>query len=160
MFTSSYYQNYNYFEVKILDTIDKKILYLLQNNARMSNVDISREVKLAPSVTLSRIRKLEEKGIIAGYSAKLNPHAVGVDMLAFVLIKVAGDKDIESSLVDIPGVQEVHNVAGDDCYLIKIRTQNTESLSLLLKEKIRGESISTKTIIVLNTLKETTQLLF
>lgn len=143
-----------------MDHIDKKILDLLQNNARMSNADIAREVKLAPSVTLSRIRKLEEKGIITGYEAKLNPQALGLDMLAFVLIKVTGDKDIESLLVAIPGVQEVHNVAGDDCYLIKIRTRNTESLSLLLKEKVRGESISTKTIIVLNTLKETAQLTF
>ncbi|HWR05460.1 Lrp/AsnC family transcriptional regulator [Sporomusa sp.] len=143
-----------------MDNIDKKILCLLQRNARVSNADIAREVKLAPSVTLSRIRKLEEKGIITGYEAKLNPHELGLDMLAFVLIKVSGDKDIEGSLVDIPGVQEVHNVAGDDCYLIKIRTRNTESLSLLLKEKVRGESISTKTIIVLNTLKETTQLTF
>ena len=126
----------------------------------MSNANIAREIKLAPSVTLSRVRKLEEQGIITGYEARLNHHALGLDMLAFVLIKVAGDKDIESLLVDIPGVQEVHNVAGDDCYLIKIRTRNTESLSLLLKEKVRGESISTKTIIVLNTLKETAQLTF
>ncbi|MBP2659813.1 MAG: transcriptional regulator, AsnC family [Firmicutes bacterium] len=143
-----------------MDLIDKKILYLLQSNARMSNANIAREIKLAPSVTLSRVRKLEEQGIITGYEARLNHHALGLDMLAFVLIKVAGDKDIESLLVDIPGVQEVHNVAGDDCYLIKIRTRNTESLSLLLKEKVRGESISTKTIIVLNTLKETAQLTF
>jgi Lrp/AsnC family leucine-responsive transcriptional regulator len=143
-----------------VDLIDKKILYLLQSNARMSNANIAREIKLAPSVTLSRVRKLEEQGIITGYEARLNHHTLGLDMLAFVLIKVAGDKDIESLLVDIPGVQEVHNVAGDDCYLIKIRTRNTESLSLLLKEKVRGESISTKTIIVLNTLKETAQLTF
>lgn len=143
-----------------MDNIDKKILSLLQTNARMSNADIAREVKLAPSVTLARVRKLEEKGLIAGYEAKLNPHTLGVDMLAFVLIKVTGDKDIEGALVDIPEVQEVHNVAGDDCYLIKIRTRNTESLSKLLKEKVRGESISTKTIIVLNTLKESTQLSF
>ncbi len=143
-----------------MDNIDRKILDLLQANARMSNADIAREVKLAPSVTLSRIRKLEEKGFIAGYEAKLNPHALGLDMLAFVLIKVMGDKDIEDSLVSIPGVQEVHNIAGDDCYLIKIRTRNTEALSQLLKEKVRGESISTKTIIVLSTLKETTQLHF
>ena len=143
-----------------MDNIDRKILDLLQANARMSNADIAREVKLAPSVTLSRIRKLEEKGFIAGYEAKLNPHALGLDMLAFVLIKVMGDKDIEASLVSIPGVQEVHNIAGDDCYLIKIRTRNTEALSQLLKEKVRGESISTKTIIVLSTLKETTQLHF
>jgi Lrp/AsnC family leucine-responsive transcriptional regulator len=143
-----------------VDLIDKKILYLLQSNARMSNANIAREIKLAPSVTLSRVRKLEEQGILTGYEARLNHHALGLDMLAFVLIKVAGDKDIESLLVDIPGVQEVHNVAGDDCYLIKIRTRNTESLSLLLKEKVRGESISTKTIIVLNTLKETAQLTF
>ncbi|MDF2858935.1 MAG: transcriptional regulator, AsnC family [Neobacillus sp.] len=143
-----------------MDLIDKKILYLLQSNARMSNANIAREIKLAPSVTLSRVRKLEEQGILTGYEARLNHHALGLDMLAFVLIKVAGDKDIESLLVDIPGVQEVHNVAGDDCYLIKIRTRNTESLSLLLKEKVRGESISTKTIIVLNTLKETAQLTF
>ncbi|SFL71000.1 Lrp/AsnC family transcriptional regulator [Pelosinus propionicus] len=143
-----------------MDLIDKKILYLLQSNARMSNANIAREIKLAPSVTLSRVRKLEEQGIITGYEAKLNHHELGLDMLAFVLIQVTGDKDIESLLIAIPGVQEVHNVAGDDCYLIKIRTRNTESLSKLLKEKVRGESISTKTIIVLTTLKETSKLTF
>ncbi|SEP24856.1 Lrp/AsnC family transcriptional regulator [Propionispora vibrioides] len=141
-----------------MDTIDKKILSLLQSNARMSNADIAREIKLAPSATLSRIRKLEEEGVILGYEARLNPHVLGADMLAFVLVKVTGDKDIEADLAAIPGAQEIHNIAGDDCYLLKIRTKNTEALSKLLKEKVRGESISTKTIIVLATLKETGQL--
>jgi Lrp/AsnC family leucine-responsive transcriptional regulator len=79
-------------------------------------------------------------------------------MLAFVLVKVIGPKDIEGALVKIPGVQEVHNIAGEDCYLIKVRTRNTEALSRLLKENLREDYISTKTIIVLTTLKETTEM--
>ncbi|WP_312562584.1 Lrp/AsnC family transcriptional regulator [Anaerospora sp.] len=142
-----------------MDQKDKKILALLQKNARMTNVEIARQIDLAPSVTLTRIKKLEEQGIIQGYEAKLNPNLVGLDMLAFVLVKVIGPTDIEGRLVKIPGVQEVHNIAGDDCYLIKVRTRNTEALSRLLKENLREDHISTKTIIVLTILKETTEMI-
>lgn len=141
-----------------MDLKDKKILALLQKNARISNAEIAREIDLAPSVTLERIRKLKEQGVIQGYEAKLNPNALGLDMLAFILVKVLGAKDIEDSLLTIPGVQEVHNIAGDDCYLVKVRTRNTEALSVLMKEHLRGENISTKTIIVLTTLKETNEI--
>lgn len=141
-----------------MDLKDKKILALLQKNARISNAEIAREIDLAPSVTLERIRKLKEQGVIQGYEAKLNPNALGLDMLAFILVKVLGAKDIEDSLLTIPGVQEVHNIAGDDCYLVKVRTRNTEALSILMKEYLRGENISTKTIIVLTTLKETNEM--
>ena len=141
-----------------MDLKDKKILALLQKNARISNAEIAREIDLAPSVTLERIRKLKEQGVIQGYEAKLNPNALGLDMLAFILVKVLGAKDIEDSLLTIPGVQEVHNIAGDDCYLVKVRARNTEALSVLMKEYLRGENISTKTIIVLTTLKETNEI--
>lgn len=141
-----------------MDQKDRKILALLQQNARMTNVEIARQIDLAPSVTLTRIKKLEEQGVIQGYEAKLNPLALGLDMLAFVLVKVIGPTDIEGRLVKIPGVQEVHNIAGEDCYLIKVRTRNTEALSRMLKENLREDYISTKTIIVLSVLKETNEL--
>ncbi|TCL38562.1 Lrp/AsnC family leucine-responsive transcriptional regulator [Anaerospora hongkongensis] len=142
-----------------MDQKDRKILALLQQNARMTNVEIARQIDLAPSVTLTRIRKLEEQGVIQGYEAKLNPLALGLDMLAFVLVKVIGPTDIEGRLINIPGVQEVHNIAGEDCYLVKVRTRNTEALSRLLKENLREDYISTKTIIVLSVLKETNELM-
>lgn len=142
-----------------MDQKDKKILALLQQNARMTNVEIARQIDLAPSVTLTRIRKLEEQGVIQGYEAKLNPLALGLDMLAFVLVKVIGPTDIEGRLINIPGVLEVHNIAGEDCYLVKVRTRNTEALSRLLKENLREDYISTKTIIVLSVLKETNELM-
>jgi Lrp/AsnC family leucine-responsive transcriptional regulator len=150
--------------MRIIDGIDKQISLILQENARSSNSDIARQVGMAPSATLERLRKLESQGVIEGYKAHLNPKAVGLDLLAFVFIRanesVARSGEVGRDLARIPEVQEVHHVAGEDCYLVKVRTANTESLGLLLREKIGAiESVtSTRTTIVLSTVKETTDL--
>jgi Lrp/AsnC family leucine-responsive transcriptional regulator len=102
--------------------------------------------------------------VITGYKATLNPRAVGLDLLAFVFIRanesVARSGEVGRDLALIPEVQEVHHVAGEDCYLVKVRTADTESLGKLLREKIGAiESVtSTRTTIVLSTVKETTDL--
>jgi Lrp/AsnC family leucine-responsive transcriptional regulator len=147
----------------MIDAIDRKIARIVQENARISNSEIARQIGMAPSATLERIRKLESQGVIAEYKARLNPTALDLDLLAFVLIRVnerVGTGEVGGILAEIPEVQEVHHVAGEDCYLVKVRTADTASLGLLLREKIGGiESvISTRTTIVLSTVKETTDL--
>jgi Lrp/AsnC family leucine-responsive transcriptional regulator len=148
----------------MIDGIDRQISLIVQENARISNTDIARQVGMAPSATLERLRKLESQGVIDGYRAHLNPKALGLDLLAFVFIRanesVARSGEVGRDLARIPEVQEVHHVAGEDCYLVKVRTANTESLGLLLRERIGAiESVtSTRTTIVLSTVKETTDL--
>ena len=144
----------------MLDDIDKKIITLLQQNARIPNAEIARQIGMAPSAILERIRKLEEQGVILGYEAKLNPKALGLGLLAFVFIKAEKPDRTGELLGNIPGVQEVHNIAGEDCFLVKVRTEGTEELGKLLHDEFRnvGSVTGTKPTIVLTTLKETAQL--
>lgn len=146
-----------------MDANDLYILGELQANARMSNADIARELKMAPSAILERIRKLEQKGLVVGYEARLAPEALGLELIAFVFVK-ADERPftgkIGKALAAIAEVQEVHNVAGEDCYLLKIRARGTADLARILREDlsaIKGIT-STRTTIVLDTVKETAKI--
>lgn len=146
-----------------LDLIDREILGLMQDNARISNADIARELNMAPSAVLERVKKLEQKNIILQYTARINPEALQQNLLAYVFIKSADGLGCNSSaaeLAKIPEVQEVHHVAGDDCYLVKIRTSDSASLMELMRNKLSKipNILSTKTTIVLETVKEQQQL--
>lgn len=145
------------------DAVDARILDALQRNGRVPQVEIAREVGLAPSAVLERMRKLESKGIIRGYAAILSPKAAGLGMLAFVAVRtaeVAGEDKVGRDLAQVPEVLEVHHVAGDDCFLVKIRARDAEHLGELLKHSIGRISgvRSTRTTIVLGSLKESLRL--
>ena len=113
---------------------------------------------LAPSAVLERLRKLEERGVIKKFIAKLDPAEVGFGLLAFVFVRTneCGD-GTDELLAAIPEVLEVHDVAGDDSYLLKVRAKDTEDLARLLREKLKGlpNVVSTRTTVVLQTVKET-----
>ena len=142
-----------------LDEIDLKILRMMQDNARINNAELARELGMAPSAVLERVKKLEQKEVLLAYYAKINPIALNQKMLSFIFIKVdeiIGDERTGRLLAEIPEVLEVHDIAGDDGYLIKVRTQDSLSLVHLMRNslsKIDGV-ISTRTIIVLQTVKE------
>ena len=146
----------------MIDGTDTEILKILQSNSRTSNAEIARQVGLAPSAVFERIRKLEERGVIEGYGARLNPKVIGVPLLAFVFVR-ADDKsgaETAAEVAAIPEVLEVHDVAGEDCLLAKVRAADTEALGRLLRERFgRIDSItSTRTTIVLETVKESSAL--
>ncbi len=145
----------------MMDDIDKNILAIIQQDGRESNAEIARQVGLAPSAVLERIRKLEESGVIRGYSASIDPKKVGFGLIAFVFVKTAECGDGSDRLMaEIPEVLEVHDVAGEDSYLIKVRAADTDDLSRLLREKLKAipTVTSTRTTVVLETVKETTAL--
>jgi Lrp/AsnC family leucine-responsive transcriptional regulator len=147
----------------MIDDTDATILELLQENARISQADVARVVGLAPSAVLERIRKLETRGIVKGYTALLDPHALDQSMLAFVAVRSAGapgDESVSRALAQCPEVLELHHVAGDDCYLLKVRARDAEHIGQLLRHRfgrIPGV-VSTRTTIVLETVKETPRL--
>lgn len=148
---------------RTIDDTDRAILAILQQNARTPNAEIARRIGLAPSATFERIRKLEERRVILGYEALLDPRAVGLDTVAFVHVRVderPADQKSAALLSEVPGVLEVHHIAGEDCYLLKVRSESTEALGRLLRERIGAiESVrSTRTTIVLGTVKETGRL--
>ena len=147
----------------MIDDIDLQILNILQQNARTSNAEIARQVEMAPSAVLERIRRLEARGVIQGYEVRIDPEALGQNLLAFVFIRSADfDSDLTMAkvLASIPEVLEAHHIAGDDCYLLKVRTRDAKALGRLLRERIgaTGSVQSSRTTIVLETLREGSRL--
>lgn len=146
----------------MFDTIDQKILMFLQEDARMPNAEIARRLGMAASGIFERIRKLEERGVLRGYTALMDPASVDLGLLAFVFVRtedpVGGDTTARA-LARRPEIQEVHHVAGEDCYLVKVRVKDTQGLSTLMKEigAVKGVR-STRTTVVLESTKETSRL--
>jgi Lrp/AsnC family leucine-responsive transcriptional regulator len=143
-----------------LDQTDRKILRLLQANARVTNAEVAREVGMAPSATFERLRKLEERGVIAGYETRVDAEQVGLGLTAFILVKSTegpGSERTGDRLAAIDEVQEVHHIAGEDCFILKVRARDPRDLQRVLRERIGRipEVASTRTTIVLQTVKET-----
>lgn len=146
--------------IRTIDDTDLAILGMLQENGRIANAEIARQIGMAPSAVLERIRKLEERGLIRGYYAQLDAQQLGFGLLAFVLVRTkSGSWSDETGheIAAIPEVEEVHHIAGEDCFLVKLRTSDTAALGALLRDRFQGmQSIqSTRTTIVLDSLKET-----
>ena len=146
-----------------LDDVDLQILTHLQPNSCLSNVELAKKLGMAPSAVLERVKKLENKGIIEGYPTRIKPEALNLKLLAFIFIKSSegpGNVAVAKQLAKIPEVLELHHIAGDDCYLLKVRTQDPQSLIQLMRDKFSKlpNIVSTKTTIVLETLKEHNQL--
>ncbi|HMS42698.1 MAG TPA: Lrp/AsnC family transcriptional regulator [Pyrinomonadaceae bacterium] len=157
---AEYYSYKSRFD-RMINEIDIQILNILQKDARIANAEIARQVGLAPSAVLERIRKLEERGIIKGFETKLDAAAVDYGLTAFVAVRThACCDETDKFLAEIPEVLEVHDVAGEDSYFLKVRVKNTEHLSRLLRERLKNvpNVADTKTTIVLQTIKETTAL--
>ena len=140
----------------MIDATDLRILDALQADARTTNADLARRLEMAPSAVHQRVRKLEERGVISGYAARVAPAAVGRGLLAFVHVATEddlGDRDLPRRLADLSGVLEVHDVAGEDGFLLKVRVGDTDALHELLHERIgRVPGVrTTRTTIVLKT---------
>lgn len=148
---------------RTLDAIDARILEILQENARTTQSDIARTVGLAPSAVLERIRKLESRGAIREYVAAVDPHVANRALLAFVSVRTnesGPEQPSAHALARIPEVLEVHHVAGEDCYFLKVRAKDAEHLGQLLRQHIAVVPgvTSTRTTIVLETVKETSRI--
>ena len=114
-----------------VDGIDEKILSILLHAAATSKAEIGRRVGLAASAVSERIRRFEMTGVVKGYEARLDGRALGMPLLAFVFIRELKPNDgfnTAQALAHVTGVEEVHKIAGEDCFLVKIRAQGTEEL--------------------------------
>ncbi|MCC6649577.1 MAG: Lrp/AsnC family transcriptional regulator [Candidatus Eisenbacteria bacterium] len=143
----------------MIDEIDRQLLEILQSDGRTSNAELARRVSMAPSAVFERVRRLESKGVITGYGAHVDPRAIERSLLAFVLVRSderTGEVSTGASLALEPEVLEVHHVAGQDSYLVKVRVKDPEALGKLLRERFGAISTvrSTQSTIALETLKE------
>jgi len=144
----------------MLDEVDRKILEILQTDGRTTNVDLARRIGMAPSAIFERVRRLEQRGVITGYAARVDPKAVDRPLLAYVLVRSderIGTSSSGEALAKLPEVLEVHHVAGQDSYLVKVRVKDPEALGKLLRDRFGAiESVrSTQSIIALDTFKDT-----
>ena len=142
-----------------LDETDVKILELLQKDGRMQRNELAEEIGLSISAASERMRKLEERGVIEGYEAIVDPKRLRLDITAFLRLSVEGSQnyeDVVDRVTDMDQVLEVHSITGEGSHLLKVRVRNTTMLERLLSEvqSIPGV-VQTTTSIVLSTFEET-----
>ncbi len=145
-----------------MDKVDKKLLNLLQEDSSISLRELAEKVELSSPSVKKRIKKLEDSGIIRGYSALLDPEKVGNDVTAFVevLFNAPDEEDqFIENIQELPEVQECHHISGNFSILLKVRAKNTKSLKKLVLDEINllGGVQQTRTVLVLATYKEDTK---
>ncbi len=137
-----------------VEEIDRKIVALLCQDGRMSFTDLSRETGLSVSATHQRVRRLERRGVIKGYTASVDAAQAGLPLTAFVSIKpfdAAAPDDAPQRLAHIAAIEACHSVAGEESYILKVRVASPEDLENLLVEIRSAASVSTRTTVVLST---------
>jgi len=142
----------------MIDSIDVQILDILQKDGRIQRNRIAEKVGLTIPAVSERMRKLEKKGIIAGYHAKVNNAAIGKDVTAFVFVMTSPSKkhdDFIKKAREENDVIECHSITGEGSHLLKIQTENTSTLEGLLSEiQLWPGVLQTRTYIVLSSYKD------
>jgi Lrp/AsnC family transcriptional regulator, leucine-responsive regulatory protein len=137
-----------------VEEIDRKILGLLCRDGRISFTDLSRETGLSVSATHQRVRRLEQRGLIKGYTAVVNPADAGLPLTAFISIKPfdpAAPDDAPERLAHLPAIEACHSVAGEENYILKVRVASPTDLEDLLQQIRASAGVSTRTTIGLST---------
>ena len=124
-----------------LDSIDKKILEILQANAKITNSQLATEIGLSPAPTLERVRKLENMGIIKSYHAEVERELLGIGTAVFVSVSLSGHKKHQimsfvSQMNEIPEVVECHHITGAGDFLLKILAKDINSYQKLILDKL------------------------
>ena len=137
-----------------MEEINRRIVSLLSRDGRMSFTELARQTGLSVSAAQQRVRRLERRGVIRGYSALVNPDDAGLPLTAFISIKPfdpAAPDDAPSRLAHLPAIEACHSVAGEENYILKVRVASPAALEDLLQEIRAAASVSTRTTIVLST---------
>ena len=124
-----------------LDALDAKILGILQNDARISSIDLAQQVNLSQSPCWRRVKRMEKEGLIDGYHATLNRRGLGYGLMAFVLVEI--DKQIETSSADfvkaVMAMDEVlmfHGIAGPQDFMLVVVAYDLDQYAQLLQRKL------------------------
>lgn len=144
-----------------IDNIDKKILEMLQQNAKITNSLLSKQIGLSPAPTLERVKKLERKGIISGYHAQLNLSKIGLGVSTFVLVslKEHNKRNINIFLNKIDKVKNViecHHITGTGDFILKVVSENIASYQELMLDKVSEieATDSLQSMVILSTFKD------
>jgi Lrp/AsnC family transcriptional regulator, leucine-responsive regulatory protein len=137
-----------------LDDTDLQILRILQEDGRISNSELAQRVLLAPPTVLRRVKLLEERGYIRGYVALVDALKLDLTVTAFIFVDSSAGCDLEAAevfLTGLPGVQEVHRLIGEWCFLLKVRTKNPQTLEDLVYRQLRNHAAVRRTLTTLAT---------
>jgi len=144
-----------------LDKIDLSILRILQENSKITNLDLSKKIGLSPAPTLERVKKLEQSGVVESYHAQVSQQAIGLNVKTFVLVSLAWQKDnaLNNFLDKIKSIEEItecYIITGEADFLIKIICQDIPTYEqLLFKTLSQIEEIERlKTLMTLSTVKD------
>lgn len=145
-----------------LDKIDLQILQILQDNSKITNLDLSKKIKLSPAPTLERVKKLEQSGIVQSYHALVDPQSIGLNVKTFVLVSLAWQKEnaLNNFMDKIKAINEIvecYIITGEADFLIKIICKDIPTYEqLLFKTLSQIEEIERlKTLMTLSTVKDT-----
>ncbi|MDM8520417.1 Lrp/AsnC family transcriptional regulator [Anaerolineales bacterium HSG6] len=148
---------------RIIDEIDYKIIEQLQDDARISHSVLAEKIGMPVSTVRDRVKRLEQRGVIKGYTAVVNAEAMGKSIMAFIRLSIGTTSrnyiEAKAEVARIcqvePDILECHGVAGEDCYVLKVRAPTPVGLEKLL-ERIRSQAEVSKSVtnIVLTTVKE------
>ena len=138
-----------------MNAIDRQILTILQLEGKATYADLARRVGLSQAAAHDRVKKLEQRGLIRGYRAVVDPAALDLPVIAFVFVEQsAGPRrpDLPTRFAELANVVECHSIAGDESYLLTIRARDTAELETLINEIRRFETVArTRTVVGLTT---------
>ncbi|MFK7951712.1 MAG: Lrp/AsnC family transcriptional regulator [Ekhidna sp.] len=144
-----------------LDKIDRKILDILQSNAKITNAQLSKDIGLSPAPTLERVKKLETSGIIKSYHAKLDTDKIGLGVHTFVQVSLKGHnkKNIDlfiGEINNIPEIIECHHITGSGDFILKVISSDIQTYQQLMLEKVSEIEVvdGLQSMIILSTFKD------
>ena len=143
-----------------LDATDRKILEILQSNAKITNANLATKIGLSPAPTLERVKKLENSGVIKSYHAMLDTDTVGLGVSTFVMVSLKGhnkdniDKFIQS-IEEIDEIIECHHITGSGDFILKIISSDISSYQRLMLEKVSNIDVvdNMQSMVILSTFK-------
>ncbi len=138
----------------LLDELDRQLLDLLVEDGRRSYADLARDTGLSTSAVHQRVRRLEQRGVISGYTARIDPTIAGLPLSAFISlhpIDPAAPDDAPEQLRHLTAVEACHSVAGEESYILQVRVAGPAELEQLLQEVRAVAGVATRTTVVLST---------
>lgn len=149
----------------MLDATDKKILTILQNNGRITNSSLAKQIGLSPPAVLERVRRLENTGVIDKYVAILDRKEAGYDVQTIVMVclshhQIQSLQNVKERLTEMDEVLEVHQLTGDVDFLLKVAVRDMAGYTDFVNNKLSGIPgiQNVKTSFILDTLKNSTSL--
>ena len=137
-----------------MERLDRQLVDLLAADGRMSFTDLGKATGLSTSAVHQRVRRLEERGVITGYHAAVDPGALGLSLTALISVlplDPAAPDDVPQRLTDITEIEACHSVAGEESYVLKVRVATPGALEDLLGRIRSAANVRTRTTVVLST---------